>query len=331
MNLITKNNNSDDIDYKKLRNCLIKLRSKLADLKLEKFVISKNEFINMDWTRVKSIIESVFKERNFDIYVYYDKLSKNKSGRPRLANNFSLFSILLLFFMFNSSVGNEINEKFKFCKTVKSPSSSNPIITLDSICDESPKRYERILTENDVNNFFWSSNYFRVNFLTKLKHEVNGMGWECSQVLVKVSTSTNFFRARSVNIERRHVLLERSNCINMLKTKMCGLNKMSCEGDNCKYDIEPIAKYCWLSSFVETGITCSIKSKLILADKIETKLFGLNCYGKKLFCKTSNSIIVWENNILYECPYDWVFRDDNAAFMHSSRKDYSSGYESYIT
>ena len=77
---IILNKDKNDLNiYKSIKNGLLDLRIKLTDMKIDRIAINKLDFDNLDWPRVKSLIESIFKDRNINIYVFNNKESRKKT------------------------------------------------------------------------------------------------------------------------------------------------------------------------------------------------------------------------------------------------------------
>jgi hypothetical protein len=58
---------------------------------------------------------------------------------------------------------------------------------------------------------------------------------------------------------------------------------------------------------------CQVKPKLITAESIDTILFGQTterCTAQKLFCKLSESTIIWSTDIIHTCPFEIVINDN---------------------
>ena len=160
-----------------------------------------------------------------------------------------------------------------------------------------------------------STKLITVNVLSKLSHIVNGIGYECTEILTKISTYTNFVFANTLETKSTYQKLTAEACKEMIYTKKCGNNFLNCVGSNCEFVPELTPKYRWLSSFVHSEIACYTREISVIAENLNDKLFGLNCVAKDYKCETKKSIIIWDKDIVHECPFDWVFRDSQSQLI----------------
>ena len=87
---------------------------------------------------------------------------------------------------------------------------------------------------------------------------------------------------------------------------------MHCDSANreCTYDgTTPI--YSWLLTSVQTGVSCIVRKRPIVALDAQTKLLGTNCVAANQECEMENSIIVWESNVITYCLYRKVITLNN--------------------
>ena len=115
-------------------------------MKIDRIAINKLDFDNLDWPRVKSIIESIFKDRNINIYVFNNRNQEKKRGRPPKLNRL-LLTLLTVMFIFPVT---SLNAKYdlELCNTVTKENSVNPMINLESDCKEpnyGSNRFKKIL------------------------------------------------------------------------------------------------------------------------------------------------------------------------------------------
>ena len=79
---------------------------------------------------------------------------------------------------------------------------------------------------------------------------------------------------------------------------------MTCdEKKSCYFKGEFQEKYIYLSYNTEIIFDCMVKNKLIIANNMETKLFGQNCLINELKCQLKKSIVVWNSEIYTHCPF----------------------------
>ena len=95
-----------------------------------------------------------------------------------------------------------------------------------------------------------STRLITINVLSKLSHVVNGIGYECTEILTKISTYTNFVFANTLETKSTYQILTAEACKEMIYTKKCGNNFLNCVDSDCEFVPDLTPKYRWLSSFV---------------------------------------------------------------------------------
>ena len=228
----------------------------MRQIKFNKY--QKDKFDNLDWPRVKSVIESIVKDRNINIYVFNNRIQEKNRGRP-LKLNKVLLTLLTIMFIFPVT---SLNAKYdiELCSTVTKESSVNQMINLESDCREpnyGSNRFKKnsILNAEDYKDLNMTENSTRIitiNVLSKLSHVVNGIGYECTEILTKISTYTNFVFANTLETKSTYQKLTAEACKEMIYTKKCGNNVMNCVDSNCEFVPDLTPKYRWLSvSFIQ--------------------------------------------------------------------------------
>lgn len=152
-------------------------------------------------------------------------------------------------------------------------------------------------------------------FLSKLHHEVAGLGFKCSAETITMLCSQNLVFAKYCSkSEWTHVHRDEHDCWEMVKTKRCKFElpdslsyekKMQCDQDGCSTSIIPEEKFTWLQTNIINGFRCSIKYSKIIADTPDGFIYGSSsCRGNDFKCETNGDITVWNSSIVHKCPFE---------------------------
>ena len=96
-------------------------------------------------------------------------------------------------------------------------------------------------------------------------HEVETVGYKCSKKLVKLLNEENFLGAKYSSETSQYVELSREQCHQMVKTRMCGDEKMICKGSKCWHNQLPRKEFQWFSKVSQTGKICEFETVKIVA------------------------------------------------------------------
>jgi hypothetical protein len=99
--------------------------------------------------------------------------------------------------------------------------------------------------------------------------------------------------------------------MDMLLTKRCEHEPMECNGDNCIYNKDPVIKYEWLKPNDYISYKCEMFHRTIVGEKEDSVLFpntvsSTPCHVQDYFCKTSDSVIIWNPDVIHKCPFEYV-------------------------
>ena len=110
-----------------------------------------------------------------------------------------------------------------------------------------------------------------------LPFQVRGEGYECSKMLIKSISSVNLFGARSLDVDKKYVKLSREECKVLVTTRKCENREMHCDasGRECSHDGTPTPIYDWLSTSVQTGVSCHYRIRTIVAIDVMTSCLEL--------------------------------------------------------
>ena len=105
--------------------------------------------------------------------------------------------------------------------------------------------------------------------------------------------------------------MTREDCLAMILTKKCGNMPMSCHDSNCYYQSEPKLEYQWLSQREYINYKCEIITRPIVGETEDSVVFPSSitnqaCTAKQLYCKTHDSIIIWDQDVIHKCQYEFV-------------------------
>ena len=240
-----------------------------------------------------------------------------KRGRPPnpKINQFSLLICLCILSLFLSGLSAQIVDSFHFCSEVMEINGQTKVINPDIQCnnvydlstDHTFDIKERVKDTSTIEAGLLKANITKENYeytiIEKLHNVVNDKGFECVKKMVKVGTFVNFFGARSEDpIEEFYTKLSREDCEYMVKHQQCNGMPMNCDEGTCIFDGTPPLKYVWMYGWSKDGIYCKTRPKLVIANTIQTKLFGKNCIAENGQCQLDNSIIIWNKTNYADCP-----------------------------
>ena len=72
------------------------------------------------------------------------------------------------------------------------------------------------------------------------------------------------------------------------------------------FKLSNINKFEWMKTTESRVASCSVKIRKIMAVNVNDKLFDSTCTAEQLHCKQENSIIIWNKNVVIECPIQLV-------------------------
>ena len=82
---------------------------------------------------------------------------------------------------------------------------------------------------------------------------------------------------------------------------------MTCNGNTCGFDGEPIPTYSWGSTNMLVNYTCRVHAKYITAHTEDDNLWDTECKAKDLRCGLNNGVmVIWNASIIHTCPYIYV-------------------------
>ena len=243
-------------------------------------------------------------EADFDtldvIDEYWAKVHKTPTVQLAFTKLNSFVNLITLAMLMSTVLPNtnaiKIHDKFKFCEI----HDNKAVWDIPESCQ--------------INNQFNQERQTPQSFyvLSKKSNEVSGTGWLCQATNRVVTTSVSFWNTPSIiRNERNPVELTREDCREMVNTKKCNNRPMKCSGDFCESEFKPEEKYSWFSTETTKWTECQIYSQQIDAELANTKILTSritlsSCLARDLYCKLQSGIIIWDSDLIKECPYEWI-------------------------
>jgi hypothetical protein len=236
--------------------------------------------------------------------------AKRPRGRPPKSrvSNLALIAIIWIHLIIGAM---GLKGNFMYCQVIDRVTQDTPIVNIYEGC-------VRPLAESRSNMLGELSigESTRIHVLAKVPERVKGIAIECSKRIEKVRTYMNFIGERSSEpIESTHAKVNRDECEYMAKTNKCEANDMQCDDPICSFEGSPKPEYYYLSTFEKTGVSCKVESKLIVAKDENEKLFGTDCTARDLECSLKKSIIIWQQNIIRRCEFEFLTTISNLTLM----------------
>jgi len=166
------------------------------------------------------------------------------------------------------------------------------ISTNDIVKPETPDKTQYILT-----------------ILHKRKNLIDGYGYQCKAEDIIVTAISTFLNEQTYSTKIIEKDLSIDDCKYMAFTNMCYGKKMECENGVCSHKREPKPDYRWWSTTTSTGESCLyFKRKLIgqSEDSILIQTTDHSCKYSNMHCKIHHAIVIWDNTIKHDCPYEIV-------------------------
>ncbi len=222
---------------------------------------------------------------------------KRKVGRPPKKRILSVnyVSILLLILYLTAAVsGKNISGIFKFCDHTN---SLNVLLDVENSCNDNSKQNKNILYTNQT----------KLTLLIKSKHLIHGLGYQCKKEVIETTFWMSFWGFKFSTTRTVASQLSGADCQYMLTRKTCDGVTMACEGENCYVTKEPIPNYSWFEPTVKHGLKCSLTTRVINGDDLNTNLFSSTTHSCKALdgeCLLHDSDIILDKNIIHKFQYE---------------------------
>ena len=107
---------------------------------------------------------------------------------------------------------------------------------------------------------------------------------------------------------------------------MCKDALMECEGLICRHKVKLNESFQWMTKIESIGYNCHVQPRKIDAKSIDDPLFHAvapSCHAQDYFCQQSDSIFIWNKDVIHTCPYKIIaiidmFKVGNT--VHSSKE-----------
>ena len=240
-----------------------------------------------------------------------------RRGRPVRGLSNTILMYLSLIFFISTTVAMDIMDDFYSCKV---PKEGDTFLAVENGCIDigAGKQSTNYVTKGTV--------YTNMNILARKSHEVHGKGWECKKELVQLKTFQNFFGANFVEEKVSTYRLTKDECEKMIDTRKCDNHDMTCQDSICMLDSTPQPSYTWMFQEVLEGVRCSIRPKIKTAIRSTDDLFGKNCKADKGSCDMGNYLIIWKEDIISKCPFNYITtselvgQDDNILYDNKQNR-----------
>ena len=212
-----------------------------------------------------------------------------------------------------------ITGSFKVCDT----QNRNFVRTDDTVCFEKEKSYPSNISKIILNNSYLKvyenkeknpkgygsktkNNKYEIIFdlYTKLENKISGFGYQCIKTKTTHAFWTYWYGGRDFPVNTVHDRLSLSNCEEMIRTRECGPNKfLTCSDEYCKFSETIIPEYSYFYKIIKESVHCVTIPKMIVAKEENSHIFNSKCTPLDFKCELDDSIIIWNKNIIHQCPY----------------------------
>jgi hypothetical protein len=247
---------------------------------------------------------------------------RKKKRRGAVNANMLLTMMLCMCLMASPISCLKVVDQFKYCET-QNPS----ILDTSEMCKtrEISRSYERkdfftfvlgkqmfgdsILDPTDRAKFeSIIRNKTELHIFSKRSHMVYGTGHECKVVKFVTKTYVSFLGERSQNTKQEIIEVTPDECKMMIKTKKCKDDVMKCEEGHCAHHAIINVEFGWLSEKTFESYSCFISPKIVSGLREDSHVFNTQCKAKDLECKLHESVVVWNNDLVYKCGVNWIDR-----------------------
>ena len=168
--------------------------------------------------------------------------------------------------------------------------------------------------------------------LAKLVDAVNGIGYECYQQDLTLTSWKTFFGMEHSDTRKHTIRLSRAECELMVKTKKCGDHEMICQETDCVYEPSLKPAFEWLSQSITNAKSCRLTKRKIVAKGGESVVFE-QCKATELSCRLqSEAIVIWNKDIIHQCPFQRVaFLDSLQGFENEILYDENTRHVFKVT
>ena len=146
--------------------------------------------------------------------------------------------------------------------------------------------------------------------LNKMTNAVSGTGWQCKMEEIKFSFSETYFKEEVTTISAAMTKdITAEDCRYMVATKKCIQETMSCENGGCYYEDTPKPEFSYFKTIEKIQTKCIFFPRIITAANVDDLLFSNYhhpCKADSEFCKLHDSVVIWNKDIIHECPFEQI-------------------------
>jgi hypothetical protein len=264
------------------------------------------------------------KGSEIDQKILNDYLQQKTNNFQKIQLNPSLIIsiIIAIGFLLNTVGAVRIDDDFIHCQT----KNLNRIIKPNPDCNH-PKEIKKSLAKH---NSFLDDILHKeklpsdIMLLSRNKYYMNEIGYQCFKTLRTTYLNETWLFKTSRSDTKEVVHLTRSQCIEMVESKLCGNNQMTCNNDGCWYYSKPIEVYYYnWDNKIEIN-ECSFIKKQVVAQFETSQLYfspSNQCQAKNLECKLFDSIIIWQNSSRNDCLLTNIHNGTNYTLSQNSYFD----------
>ena len=212
-----------------------------------------------------------------------------KRGRP-VKLNYMALNVLMCLFFFPGLLG--IKTELQLCSY-----RSDDKMVLPEQCGE----FKALL-----NPRFTSEARYAI--AVKRHHMIMGIGTECKYEILNYNFVTGFWAQKSLYVEEKITLMSQTQCSVLTRDRLCGRAEMRCTDGSCFGEDIPTDEYRWWDTVTKIGYRCWLSPKRIVADELNSNLFGTRqvCKAEDYYCKLADSVVIWNQNIIHDCPFERI-------------------------
>ncbi|CAF0977267.1 unnamed protein product [Brachionus calyciflorus] len=142
--------------------------------------------------------------------------------------------------------------------------------------------------------------------LSENNYYIRDYGYQCFKKRNFRYMNMSFTFEKTESIKQEIIDLSRTECLAMIEARLCDNKKMTCHLNGCYNKEKPNGEFSWFTKIVYWNYECSFRKKLIIASKQISAVFNVNlntCRPNDLFCKFHDSIVVWNESIIFNKPF----------------------------
>ena len=241
-------------------------------------------------------------EGHFDtieiIEEYWSSINKTPIATLASTKFSSLINIVSALLILSATLSNvnaiRIKDSFRFCEI----HDNKAIWALPESC-----------TVQDTPMETGNNKYY---VLSKLTNEVDGRGWYCTVTHRFASTHMSWGLTEQIFGQyQEHRELTKEDCAEMVRTKRCRQNIMSCANEYCASEKTPEFVFSFFRTANYEWDECEIYKQTVEAENAKSRILSqehmlTSCTPNDEYCKLPKGILIWDKEIIRQCPYALV-------------------------